>query len=305
MASGDGSFGVVLGIGAIAGLGIFLLARKKASVASRGPAPSLVDLETGPAVKVPASVEEWIPLVEKLSPGFGVDLKTARPIIPTSFVRAWLTKESGGNPCAVGNPWENFDQGPFESGPFQFMYPHDIRQAGTTVPAMRANCAMPVPSFPGLSKASSKAEKLQALQAAQKQARPLTDAERLQHVLAGLTYIANTMKLVDATGVGWSKTDPGYWALVKAHHGASSWPAAGVQLAKQGLGHMPKDWAELVRGVQSTPHAPAHDVAIKNATETMQLAFPSGSVGPAAARVSGYARQSSERGVYGRSRRAA
>jgi hypothetical protein len=301
VAIGDGSFGVVLGIGAVAGLGIFLLLRR-GSTKSQGSARESTFTDPG-TIKVPASVEEWIPIVEKVSPGFGVDLNTGRPVIPTNFVRAWLTVESGGNPCSIGSPWENFAQGPIESGPFQLMYPHDINQAGTTVAAMRANCAMPIPSFPGLSRNSSNAEKAQARAAAEAQARPLTEAERLKHVIAGLTYIASTMKLVDATGIGWSKTDPGYWALVKAHHGASSWPAAGVQLAKQGLGHIPKDWDELVRGVQATQHASAHDVAIANATKTMRLAFPSGSVSAA---VSGYPRRSnrSERGVYGRTWRA-
>ena len=291
--SSGGSFGAVLGLGAVAGLGIFLLSRR-GSASSRNSTREGTITGPAPAVTVPASVEEWIPTVEKLSPSFGVDPRTGRSIIPTNFVRAWLTVESGGNPCSVGSPWENFSQGPIESGPFQFMAPHDVKQAGTTVAAMRANCAMPVPSFPGLSRNSSDAEKRRARAAAEAQARPLTDAERAEHVMAGLRYIASTMKLVDDTGVGWSKTDPGYWALVKAHHGAASWPAAGVQLAKQGLGRMPKDWDELVRGVQATPHAPAHDVAIANATKTMKLAFPGG-----AASVSG------ERGVYGRARRAA
>lgn len=268
MANGR-AFGVVLGVGALAGLGYLLFSARRASAASLGSPREREFIPQGdsaPAIKVPASVEAWMPFVEKLAPKFN---------IPPNFVRAWLTVESGGNPCSIGSPWENIaGQGPAESGPFQLMYPHDIKQAETTVAEMRANCATPMPSFPGLSRSSPAPEKARARAIAEAQGRPLTEEERTRHTLAGLTYIAKTMKLVDATGVGWSPSDPGYWGLVKAHHGAWSWPAAGVQLAKQGLGRMPKDWDDLVQGIRSTPHASAHDVAIENATKTMKMAFP-------------------------------
>ena len=244
------------------------------------------------AAPMPMTVESWRPYVAKLAPAFGADA-SGQPIIPIDFVLSWINVESNGIPGAVGFPGEMDMQGnaPLESGPFQFMSPHDIKEAGTTVDEMRVGTAIPHPVFPGLTRHSPPAEVDAARAKAQAMARPLTEEEKYRHVLAGLTYIANAMKLVDATGVGWAKSNPGYWALVKSHHGAFSWPGAGVAMARAGLGRNPTTWddllagmrasgayAEIARKVAASGSSNPHEVAAANAAKTMRGAFPRGVV---------------------------
>lgn len=257
------------------------------------PPPPRTPLPSGPPAPMPVGVEGWRPYVERIAPMFGIDPATNRPIIPVDFVLAWIRKESAGIPGAVGfpNEFDQFGHGPLETGLFQFMSPHDIKEAGTTIDEMRAGTVTPHPAFiPGLTRASPKAQ-VDAARAAAQAMVPggLTEAQRDRQIIAGLTYIANAMKLVDATGIGWSRSNPGYWALVKAHHGASSWPAAGVAMARAGLGRNPTTWAELLAGMRASPayaaagakaaeHGGAnpHEVAASNASDTMRFAFPKG-----------------------------
>jgi hypothetical protein len=238
------------------------------------------------------SVESWRPYVAKLTPALGN--------IPVPFVLAWIEVESAGNPCAVGFVGDIDAQGQvLESGLFQLMSPHDIATGRTTVAAMRENCSTQT-HYPEITPAVKKAyheaaakiarhESLSADQtqawglvnsagaAEQKIVRPLTEDQKVRQIMVGLQYIFNVTRKIDAAlaavGTTWSKTDPGYWALVKSYHAAAGFPTGGLAIATKALGHAPANWTELVHGVRAASGA-QYDGTIANATKTMLKAFP-------------------------------
>jgi hypothetical protein len=168
----------------------------------------------------------------------------------------YITMESGGRPCSVGFPGELDAQGqPLESGLGQFMAPHDIKLAETTVAEMRAACS-PHVAFPGLTRASPQAAIAAARAQAETQIRPLTEDEKTRQVIALLTFLAGIRKIVEGSfadhGVTWPKTSADYWAMIKGYHAGQSFPTGGVALAVKALGHAPRNWGEFASGYLST-----------------------------------------------------
>lgn len=205
--------------------------------------------EPPPSV-APPTVEAWRAYIRRMLAEFGFD-----PSAET-FVMQYITMESGGRPCSVGFPGELDAQGqPLESGIGQFMSPHDIKLAKTTVAEMRAACS-PHVSFPGLTRASPQAAITVARTLAEAQIRPLTEDEKNRQVAALLTFLAEIRGIVDASfaeqGVTWPKTSADYWAMIKGYHAGQSFPTKGLALAKKALGHAPRNWGEFASGYLST-----------------------------------------------------
>lgn len=199
----------------------------------------------------PPGVEAWRPYVRMLAPAFGL-------VGPgwEAFIMQYITMESGGRPCSIGFPGELDANGlPLESGIGQFMSPHDIALAGTTVAEMRAACAADV-RFPGLTRMSPPAEIAAARAKEETQVRPLTEAEKHRQVTALLTFLAAIARIVDKSfaehGVTWPKSSADYLAMIKGYHAGQSFPTAGVAAAKRALGRAPRTWGEFASGYLST-----------------------------------------------------
>jgi len=262
----DRAIGVVLGVGTVVGIMLLSRSRSAAAATSRGSSRE-PGSASPPSSVAPPTVEAWRPYVRRLLPEFGFN-PTAEP-----FVMEYITMESAGRPCAVGFPGELDAQGqPLESGLGQFMSPHDIKLAKTTVAEMRAACSQHV-AFPGLTRASPKAAIKAALTQAQAQIRPLTEDEKTRQIVALLTFLAGIREIVDksfaAHGVAWPKTSADYWAMIKGYHAGQSFPTAGVTLAKKALGHAPLNWGEFSSGYLSMISDPStharHAHALDNA----------------------------------------
>ncbi len=211
--------------------------------ADPAPAPAPVSVQ-------PPSVEAWRPYVRALSPAFGFGPRDE------AFIMNYITMESGGRPCSVGFPGEVDAQGqPLESGIGQFMSPHDIALAGTTVQNMRRACS-PRVSFPGLTRASPQAEIAAARALEEAQTRPLTETEKLEQVTALLTFLRGIVQIVERSfrdlGVSWSRDSADYLAMVKGYHAGQSFPTAGLAAAKRALGRPPASWREFVSAYLST-----------------------------------------------------
>lgn len=184
--------------------------------AARGPLTPLGgDLS---AFVFPASVMRWDPLLAQYAGS-----------IPLPFLRAWLLKESNGNPCSYTSL--------HESGIFQLMPPGNTQTGGTTEAALRAACI-------GTSQSAS---------------RPLTAAETTEQVKSGLQYV-NWARDYAKKYVSWPESSPDFWRMVKMVHvaparvkqyapGASSW--AEFRRRAAAGGDTPASWldnAEWVGG---------------------------------------------------------
>ncbi len=252
--------GVFLGAAGIAGAIAFGTRRAHAATTSSRipdqtppwipPAPEATPPTVTPSVQAP-TVEAWRPYVRRLLFAFGFGPEAE------SFVMNYITMESGGRPCSVGFPGELDAQGqPLESGIGQFMSPHDIKLAGTTVAEMRAACSSHV-AFPGLTRRSPQAEIDAARALTEKQIRPLTEDEKTRQVVALLTFLSGIRTIVEHSFrnhlVSWPKTSADYWAMIKGYHAGQSFPTAGLDAAVKALGgRAPKTWGEFVSAYLST-----------------------------------------------------
>jgi hypothetical protein len=141
---------------------------------------------------------------------------------------AWLAIESGGKPCAIGEPGKvGPDGNPLELGLWQAYNPDDIKPAGVTGTDLRAYC------LPG----------------SQSLARAMTNAEIAQHMALGVSMINSKRAYADhylaANGVAWNTAGPDYWAMVKAVHAYPPIVNTGVHQVTQHLGRAPSSWQEF------------------------------------------------------------
>lgn len=151
----------------------------------------------------PASVEQWRPLLQKYAGG-----------IPIEFLLAWISRESGGNPCSYTTL--------HEAGIWQLMPPDNTARAGTTEAALRAYC----------------------VGSTQQAARPLTQDELDEQVRSGIQYINYARQLAHSV-VPWSESNPDFWKMVKMVH------VAPARVTAYGPGSI--SWADFVSRVQNTP----------------------------------------------------
>jgi hypothetical protein len=246
------------------------------------PAPQQPLTPLPPAGWMPPGPEPWRGYVERLAPEFG------NPPVP--FVMQWIAMESDGLPSAIGWPGDLDAAGNVkESGLFQLMSPHDIALAGTTVAQMRSCCEGQT-NFPGLARQPPNKDKQSpeykawyaavaaARAQAQSLARPLSEDQRVQQIRAGLAYIANVAKLVDASfaryGAAWSHGTNDFWSMVKAYHAGSGIPTMGLDAAVAALGHVPASWQEFKQGIWASPLGHSLDNLLSNAERCGVHAFP-------------------------------
>lgn len=158
----------------------------------------------------PLTVEIWDSLLNKY-----------RGDLPVNFLKAWMTRESNGNPCS----WTSLR----EAGIFQLMQGSNQSVAGTSEAALRAAC-QPAPS--------------------QSVARPLTAAEAEEQVRSGVAYVNWARNYARAAlaraGANWSEDSKDFGKMVMFVHILPAKIAPWLTAATAGLGHPPRNWNELV-----------------------------------------------------------
>lgn len=159
-----------------------------------------------------AGVEALSPYLQRL----GGDL-------PQDFLKAWLTKESGGQACSIGVIG-------VEAGYFQTWHPDDDI-FGQTYSQLRTVCPDPT---------------------SQAQSRPQTEDEKIAGINAGLRYVRDRVNRARATlasvGADWDESQADFGMMVKLIHGAGPTGAATfLRSATQNLGRPPETFAELIQ----------------------------------------------------------
>lgn len=188
-------------------------------------------LADGGPVTLTPGVEHWRSLVIELAGAAGQ---------PPEFHMAWIARESGGNPAAVGSIHATAPENGYarEIGLYQLYNPDEVKLTSITPAQLRAGAAAPTGT--------------------QSLVRALTDEEERWQVQAGVDYIAKRKAAVDALlarySADWNATDT--WRLVKLYHAVSGLPPAVFAAGFQTYGRALADWAELVSVAQSTDLTP-------------------------------------------------
>jgi len=213
------SFEAVLGIGAIAGIGIFLLTRKASAASLGSPRERSSPGPRGPIGPFPPLVERWRHEVEKRAKD-----------LPVDAILEWIRIESGGDMCSTGVPTE--------VGIFQLMFPDDAKY-GATLEGLRALCERSRHQNPA-------------------DISWLSDADLDMQVGAGIRKIMaarDTVRRVFAqSGVTWPETSFDFGSAVKQIHAA---PAVIIELVPKitRQGGPLASWADLRARVMSFPVA--------------------------------------------------
>lgn len=169
--------------------------------------------------------------------------------IPLPYAIRWLLIESGGKPCACGRPdMKGPDGYPREMGIAQLYNPDDLSVVtpALTGAELRAYC-VPGDWHPIMYK------KKVIKGFSQDLLRPLTPAEIQRQADGAVGLIARSDRItaaqlgaVNASGPAWSRTQRGYWALVKMQHGYPVLASHGLPAVARILGRAPRDWREFV-----------------------------------------------------------
>jgi hypothetical protein len=218
----NGGFGAgaVLGVGAIAGLGILLLTRRASAMSTGSPRerPSLPTGPVGPVGPFPALVERWRNEVEKRAKG-----------LPVPAILEWIRIESGGDMCSIG--------GPTEVGIFQLMFPGDAKY-GATLEGLRALCEK--------SKQHNPAD-----------ISWLSDADLDMQVGAGIRLILDARdtvrKVFAQNGVVWPETSFDFGSAVKQIHATPAVITELIPKITRRDGSPPSSWSDLRSKVMAFP----------------------------------------------------
>ena len=225
MTAHNGVLGALLGVGAIAGIGLLLFTRKASLGSPReragpvGPSGSSAPIGPSGSRAFPPLVERWRHEVEKRAQG-----------LPVDAILEWIRIESGGDMCSVGLPTE--------VGIFQLMFPGDAKY-GATLEGLRALCER------------SRHQKASDISW-------LSDADLDMQVGAGIRKILasrDTLRRVFAqNGVTWPETSFDFGSAIKQLHAA---PAVITELVPKitRQGGPPASWNALRRRVMSFPVA--------------------------------------------------
>lgn len=144
------------------------------------------------------------------------------------YVLRWIEVESGGNPCAVGNPKALGPDGtPKELGIVQLYNPDDLIKLKATGAELRAYCV------PGTQRVS----------------RVLTPAEMLRQAQLAIDLIVSCRKSAAAdllkVGATWDSQSRDFYNLIKLQHGLPGISRSGIPATSKFLGHAPRDWVEF------------------------------------------------------------
>ena len=200
----------------------------------------------------PPAMRQWEPLAGPQSDARG---------IPPRFTLQWIAMESGGNPCAIGNPREQGPDGyPREMGLAQSYNPDDLQAAGVKSEQIRDYCV------PGTDNPTSyRGQTVRGFSG--KVRRPLTPAEMEQAIAVAVATIAAASdaasRIMQQAGAQWSERD--YWTFCKLRHNMPGL-ARGLIAVARGLGRAPATWAEFREHVMA--------VVFDQATEAHRADFP-------------------------------
>lgn len=152
----------------------------------------------------------------------------AKAGVPPTYAMAWLAIESGGKPCAIGEPnAKGPDGNPLEMNLWQAYNPDDLKPGGFTGAELRAYC---IPGTQSLSRA-------------------MTPVEIKRVMDLGVNLITRKRHYADqylmANGITWPTTSPDYWAAVKGPHAYPPIINTGLHQVTQHLGRPPRSWAEF------------------------------------------------------------
>lgn len=207
-----------------------LIGRRRAAAFEKSPD----QLPQATGIPITISVESWRVLATSL----GTPLA-----IPANVTLAWVQKESGGNPCSIGetvNP-------PQEYGIAQLYYPSD--EAISSRANLRSACATSQVTNTEIAK-MDRAQKARVRAELERLARPLTDAEKLAQMKATVGLIQKCRGAAgvyaDRAKVKWGQPDR--WKLVKLYHNLPVMVAL-LPDVTQKLGHPPASWDEYKRTV--------------------------------------------------------
>jgi len=189
---------------------------------------------------LPPTLEQWVAL---LAPG------CLAHHIQLPYALKWIDLESGGNPCAVGNPAAHGPDGnPREIGIAQLYNPDDLARSGVTGTQLRAYCV------PGDDHAVMyKGKTVRGFSSAL--LRPLTAAEMQEQADATIDLIARCMVMAtrDLVAVhadaAWSPSTRNYWTLVKLQHGLPGLSHTGLRAVARRLQRAPRSWQEFAATV--------------------------------------------------------
>ena len=215
------AFGVALGVGAIAGVGVLLWSRG-AFASTRGGSPrergeSSREQPSLPVGPFPPLVERWRREVTKRAQD-----------LPVSGILEWIRIESGGDMCSTGLPTE--------VGIFQLMFPDDAKY-GATLEGLRAICKKSQSRHPA-------------------DISWLSDGELDMEVGAGIRKILaardTVRRVLAANGVSWPESSFDFGSAVKQIHAT---PAVITELIPKitRQGGPPASWADLRRRVMAFP----------------------------------------------------
>ena len=216
------------------------------------------------------TLEFWRPRVARL-------IAAEFPRVPEAYAMAWMGMESGGNPCAVGEPGQ-LGQGsnqPAEIGLGQLYNPDDFKKFGQDPAKFRAYAPEAAPLAMRYRQAQAEAkvahdagnQQAETIARAtmrviatqiQSRTRQLTDAECDDQVRwTLLAKIADDMKIADREVATYSLAHwsaPDYYKLVKAPHALPVILSRGLPAVVKKLGRAPMSWAEFrtVLGMESS-----------------------------------------------------
>lgn len=212
---------------------------------SSGPPPAPI-VTLPPTTRGPLyNTESWRPFLAPLASAAN---------IPLEYAMKHVEVESGGNPCAVGNPFASYDGGvhPREAGIAQLYGPDDYATTKADPTALRAYCA---PAYMSSYKDGNGVSH-PAMAFSQTVTRALTSEEMIAQATSLIALIAASRhradRLLASVGAAWPTTSADYWKFVKLQHGIPGLANA-IAYARDILGRAPASWAEFASTVMTPP----------------------------------------------------
>lgn len=192
-------------------------------------------------------VDESDPAIVRWQPAVTAQATLAG--IPWRFAMAWLAVESGGNPCAVGEPTAVGPDGyPREVGLFQIYNPDDFKAIGGSAAELCSYCVRPSSGVKA-HRDDDGGYRDGTLTNPQHAIAPLTAAQVQRHVDLGMRLINQKRRYAErylnASKVPWSPDSPDFWAAVKAPHAYPVILNTGIPLVTKHLGRPPQSWHEF------------------------------------------------------------
>lgn len=211
--------GVVIGVGAIAGLAVLLARSSRAMAASTSPRERS-PVPPGPRGRFPPFVERWR----------GEVAKRAKDL-PVDAILEWIRIESGGDMCSTGLPTE--------VGIFQLFFPGDARY-GATLDGLRSLCQRSKRQDP-------------------RDISWLSEADLEMQVGAGIRKMLAARERVrqvfQQNGVRWPEASFDFGSAVKQIHATPAVITELVPKITRRDGAPPSSWSDLRQKVMSFPAA--------------------------------------------------